>query len=165
MIKLLLILFALLISNAVYGIPAKSTVISLSVDGFSFDYLQKHQPKNILSFAKSGVSAPLLPVYPSKIFPNHLSIITGTYPVNHGIIHSRFYHPELDEKYYLGAGKENDTCLLQHLFGQWLKIIRLNQPFIFGQNQKQKGTLHQVIIFLIIKAHQIRQGLNNLLRG
>ena len=111
MIKFLLILFALLISNLVHGITAKSTVILLSIDGFSFDYIQKYQPKNILSFAESGVSARLLPVYPSKTFPNHLSIITGTYPVNHGIIHNRFYHPELNQKYYLSAGKENDTWL------------------------------------------------------
>jgi predicted AlkP superfamily pyrophosphatase or phosphodiesterase len=109
MIKFLLILFALLISNLVHGITAKSTVILLSVDGFSYDYLQRFKPKNLLSFVKSGVSARLLPVYPSKTFPNHLSIITGSYPINHGIIHNRFYHPKLDKKYYKGAGKENKT--------------------------------------------------------
>ena len=111
MIRFLSIFFALLISNAVYGITAKSTVILLSVDGFSFSYLQKYQPKNLLSFAKSGVNTRLLPVYPSKTFPNHLSIITGSYPVNHGIIHNRFYHPELKQQYSLGAGKKNKTWL------------------------------------------------------
>jgi|TARA_R110001583_G_scaffold178457_1_gene334301 predicted AlkP superfamily pyrophosphatase or phosphodiesterase len=111
MIKSLSIFFVLLLSNSVYGITAKSTVILLSVDGFSFNYLQKYQPKNILSFAKSGVSGRLLPVYPSKTFPNHLSIITGSYPVNHGIIHNSFYHPELDKKYYLSAGKDNNAWL------------------------------------------------------
>jgi predicted AlkP superfamily pyrophosphatase or phosphodiesterase len=111
MIKILSITLALLLSNAAYGITAKSTVILLSVDGFSFNYLQKYQPKNILAFANLGVSGRLLPVYPSKTFPNHLSIITGSYPVNHGIIHNSFYHPELDKKYYLSAGKENDAWL------------------------------------------------------
>jgi len=111
MIRSFSLLFALLLCNSVYGVTAKSTVILLSVDGFSFDYLQKYQPKNILSFAEFGVKAKLLPVYPSKTFPNHLSIITGSYPVNHGIIHNRFYHPELDKKYYLSAGKDNDTWL------------------------------------------------------
>ncbi|MDX2368899.1 MAG: ectonucleotide pyrophosphatase/phosphodiesterase [Colwellia sp.] len=116
MIKPLSILLALIISNSVYGIIANSTVILLSVDGFSFSYLQKYQPKNLLSFAKYGVSARLLPVYPSKTFPNHLSIITGSYPINHGIIHNSFYHPELDKKYYLGAGKVNDTWLTAEPF-------------------------------------------------
>ena len=111
MIKNLSIFFTLLLSNAAYGITAKSTVILLSVDGFSFNYLQKHQPKNILAFANLGVSARLLPVYPSKTFPNHLSIITGSYPINHGIIHNSFYHPELDKKYYLSAGKKNEKWL------------------------------------------------------
>ncbi|PHR84863.1 MAG: hypothetical protein COA59_05705 [Colwellia sp.] len=105
------ILFALLLSHSVDAITAKSTVILLSVDGFSFNYLQKYQAKNLLSFAKSGVSARLLPVYPSKTFPNHLSIITGSYPINHGIIHNKFYHPTLDQQYHLGAGKENETWL------------------------------------------------------
>lgn len=111
MIRFLSICFALLISNAVYGTTAKSPVILLSVDGFSFSYLEKYQPKNLLAFAKSGVNTRLLPVYPSKTFPNHLSIITGTYPVNHGIIHNRFYHPELAQQYSLGAGKKNKTWL------------------------------------------------------
>lgn len=111
MIRFLSILLILLISNSAYGIQAKSTVILLSVDGFSFSYLEKYQPKNLLAFAKSGVNARLLPVYPSKTFPNHVSIITGTYPVNHGIIHNRFYNPDLAQQYTLGAGKKNEAWL------------------------------------------------------
>jgi len=114
--RLLSIVIALLISNSVYGTTAKSTVILLSVDGFSYSYLQKYQPKNLLSFAKSGVQARLLPVYPSKTFPNHLSIITGNYPVNHGIIHNRFYHPKLVQQYSLGAGKKNKNWLTAEPF-------------------------------------------------
>jgi len=109
--RLLSIVIALLISKSVYGTTAKSTVILLSVDGFSYSYLQKYQPKNLLSFAKTGVNTRLLPVYPSKTFPNHLSIITGSYPVNHGIIHNRFYHPKLAQQYSLGAGKKNKNWL------------------------------------------------------
>lgn len=111
MTRIFLILLLLVTSNLAYGETAKSTVILLSVDGFSFSYLQKYHPKNILAFANSGASAPLQPVYPSKTFPNHLSIITGTYPVNHGIIHNKFYHPTLEQKYYLNASKDNNTWL------------------------------------------------------
>ena len=105
----LLLIFA--ISGSVYGKTAKSSVILLSIDGFAYDYLATYQPKNILEFGKAGASSKLLPVYPSKTFPNHLSIITGNYPENHGIIHNKFYHPALKKKYKLGAGKKNSAWL------------------------------------------------------
>ncbi|MCW8833751.1 MAG: ectonucleotide pyrophosphatase/phosphodiesterase [Colwellia sp.] len=107
------ILFSLIviISSSVYGKTAKSTVILLSIDGFAYNYLATYQPKNILAFAKTGTSAKLLPVYPSKTFPNHLSMITGVYPINHGIIHNSFYHPGENKNYRLGAGKKNKSWL------------------------------------------------------
>ena len=100
MSSVITLLFFFLISVSAYGKAAKSTVILLSIDGFSYDYLARYQPKNILEFGKIGASGKLLPVYPSKTFPNHLSIITGNYPENHGIIHNKFYHPDLKKKYH-----------------------------------------------------------------
>lgn len=39
-----------------------------------------------MTFIQQGTSAKaLLPVYPSKTLPNHLSIVTGRYPINNGI--------------------------------------------------------------------------------
>lgn len=139
MIRFLSILFILLISNSVYGITAKSTVILLSVDGFSFSYLQKYQPKNLLSFAKSGVSARLLPVYPSKTFPNHLSIITGSYPVNHGIIHNRFYHPKLAQQYSLGAGKKNKSWLTSAPFWSVVEDSSIKSAVYFWPESETIG--------------------------
>ncbi len=98
-------------SGSAYSKSAKPIVILLSIDGFSYEYLNKHQPSNILALAKSGVIAKLQPVYPSKTFPNHLSIITGSYPVNHGISNNSFYHPKLGKKYSKGAGKNNSAWL------------------------------------------------------
>lgn len=109
--RFMTLFFAVTISCSVHSKTAKSSLVLLSIDGFAYDYLAKYQPKNILAFAKSGVKAKLLPVYPSKTFPNHLSIITGEYPINHGIIHNKFYHPLLGEQYTLGAGKKNSTWL------------------------------------------------------
>jgi len=85
---------------------AKTPLILLSIDGFSNNYLSQFKPKNILSLANEGVVADaLLPVFPSKTFPNHLSIITGRYPAQHGIVHNRFYHRNLDKYYHLGAAE------------------------------------------------------------
>lgn len=109
--RLLSVIFTFILSSSVYGQTAKSTVILLSIDGFAYDYLAAYQPPNILNFGKSGASAKLLPVYPSKTFPNHLSIITGVYPEKHGIIHNKFYHPNLEQKYHLGAGKQSSAWL------------------------------------------------------
>ncbi|MDO6446941.1 ectonucleotide pyrophosphatase/phosphodiesterase [Colwellia sp. 1_MG-2023] len=91
---------------------ANNPLILLSIDGFSHDYLAQYKPKNILSLANKGVMAKgLTPVFPSKTFPNHLSIVTGMYPANHGIVHNSFYHRELKKQYSLGAGKNNSTWL------------------------------------------------------
>lgn len=89
-----------------------ATVILISIDGFAYKYLEKYKPDNLLKLAKNGVmSQGLLPIYPSKTFPNHLSMITGNYPINHGIVHNKFYNPQINEVYSLGAGKENSAWL------------------------------------------------------
>ena len=91
---------------------ADTPLILLSIDGFSNQYLSKYKPKNILSLASNGVLADALkPVFPSKTFPNHLSIITGRYPAEHGIVHNKFYHRELNKKYYLGGAADNSLWL------------------------------------------------------
>jgi len=112
---LVVFLTFILVSNA-YGKTAKSTVVLLSIDGFAYNYLETYQPQNIIAFGKSGVGAKLLPVYPSKTFPNHLSIITGVYPDKHGIIHNKFYNPTLRKKYTLGAGAKNSAWLTAQPF-------------------------------------------------
>lgn len=91
---------------------ANAPLVLISIDGFSQRYFEQYQPKTLNKLLKQGTSAKaLLPVYPSKTFPNHLSIITGLYPVNHGIIHNSFYHRQLKQKYSYGAGKYNASWL------------------------------------------------------
>ncbi|MGB1261265.1 MAG: ectonucleotide pyrophosphatase/phosphodiesterase [Cognaticolwellia sp.] len=88
---------------------AQTPLVLLSIDGFAQHYIEQYQPKALMSLIEQGTSAKaLLPVYPSKTFPNHLSIITGCYPSNHGIIHNDFFHREIGNAYQLGDGK-NDT--------------------------------------------------------
>jgi predicted AlkP superfamily pyrophosphatase or phosphodiesterase len=46
---------------------------------------------NLDKIKKEGVSAlSFKPSFPSSTFPNHLSIITGMYPQNHGLISNFF---------------------------------------------------------------------------
>ncbi len=87
-------------------------VILLSIDGFSQSYLEKYQPKHILALANHGVMAKsLTPVFPSKTFPNHLSIATGVYPAHHGIVHNVFYHRTIKKNYRVGIEKNDPRWL------------------------------------------------------
>lgn len=86
--------------------------ILLSIDGFAHHYLKQYKPQNILKLAKNGVNAEaLISVFPTKTFPNHLSIVTGNYPAKHGLVHNRFYNRELNKNYKLGIGKLDERWL------------------------------------------------------
>jgi len=72
----------------------KDPVILVSIDGYRHDYTVKYHPPWLSSLARRGSKlASLIPVYPSKTFPNHVSIITGMYPAKHGILSNRFFDP------------------------------------------------------------------------
>ncbi len=86
-------------------IEPTTPLILISVDGFRWDYFDKVETPNFDRIINNGIKADgLKTVYPSKTFPNHLSIITGNYPSNHGIVSNYFYDPSFDEYYYIGAG-------------------------------------------------------------
>lgn len=80
-------------------------LVLISIDGFGWDYFDKADTPNLDKIINRGVKAEgLKTVYPSKTFPNHISIVTGNYPDNHGIISNYFYDAEFDEYFYIGAG-------------------------------------------------------------
>lgn len=84
----------------------KPYVILISFDGFRWDFPHRGLTPNLKMMAEQGVSAlSLRPVFPTKTFPNHLSIITGMYPENHGIILNEFYDRFKCEKYKVGDEK------------------------------------------------------------
>jgi alkaline phosphatase D len=77
-------------------------ILLISIDGYRWDYNDIHKPKFLQKFKSEGASVKYLePSYPTKTFPNHLSIVTGRYPMNHGIIGNRFFAPDLDKSYSL----------------------------------------------------------------
>ncbi len=98
--------------NTLVKKQTKTPVILISIDGFAQNYLTQYPTPNLHKLMqKSLVAKALLPIYPSKTFPNHLSIVTGVYPDKHGIIHNKFYDRKLNEFYHLGAGKEQPKWL------------------------------------------------------
>ena len=64
----------------------RPTVILVSIDGWRWDYAQKYPAPHVTRLVERGVSAPLIPSFPSKTFPNHYTIVTGLYPGHHGIV-------------------------------------------------------------------------------
>jgi ectonucleotide pyrophosphatase/phosphodiesterase family member 5 len=94
MMKKYLFIISLFILGTLNFAQTKPYVILISFDGFRWDYLNRGISPNLEKIKESGVSAlSLRPSYPSKTFPNHLSIITGMYPAHHGIIANSILNP------------------------------------------------------------------------
>ncbi len=75
-------------------------LLLISFDGFRADYLSKTDTPNFDSLVEEGVvSDGLIPIFPTKTFPNHYTIVTGLYPENSGLVGNNMYDPEMDAYY------------------------------------------------------------------
>lgn len=91
--------------------PEGQKVLLISIDGFMNEYLDRNETPNFDRFIKSGVMAEhMIPVFPTKTFPNHYSLVTGLYVENHGIISNSFPDDSLDARFSYGPpeGSAND---------------------------------------------------------
>jgi predicted AlkP superfamily pyrophosphatase or phosphodiesterase len=78
----------------------KPYVVLISFDGFKPEYLQRIALPNFERVTQRGVrSVGMIPVYPSKTFPNHFSIVTGMYSETHGLVGNRFWDPARNAAY------------------------------------------------------------------
>jgi predicted AlkP superfamily pyrophosphatase or phosphodiesterase len=79
--------------------PPRPAVLLVSLDGFRWDYLDRGLTPNLERLAREGVRAEaMVPVFPTKTFPNHYSIVTGRYPAKHGIVGNVFTAPDLNDR-------------------------------------------------------------------
>ena len=105
-IKILFSLFILVARCTAWNIPSgqeQHTTFIVSFDGFRWDYLNRGITPNIAKLQHRGVSAlSLRPAFPTKTFPNHLTLLTGVYPEHHGILHNEFLNPRTSERYRVG---------------------------------------------------------------
>jgi predicted AlkP superfamily pyrophosphatase or phosphodiesterase len=75
------------------------TVLLISIDGFRWDYLDRGLTPNLSRLAREGVRAEaLVPVFPTKTFPNHYTIVTGRYPARHGIVSNVVTAPDIGRR-------------------------------------------------------------------
>jgi predicted AlkP superfamily pyrophosphatase or phosphodiesterase len=77
-------------------------VVLVAIDGWRWDYIERFQPPAISRLARLGVVADaLIPVFPSKTFPNHYTIVTGLYPASHGITSNNMIDPSIPGRFSL----------------------------------------------------------------
>lgn len=94
----LLILFTAISCNS--NQPQTNKLLLISFDGFRYDYLSKTDTPNFDKLVENGViSEGLIPIFPSKTFPNHYAIATGLYPENNGFVGNNMYDPEMDASF------------------------------------------------------------------
>ena len=79
-------------------------VILISFDGWRWDYMSRAHVPNLQKLASRGVRAEaLIPVFPTKTFPNHYTIVTGLYPENHGIVSNVIADPGFPRRFTMSA--------------------------------------------------------------
>lgn len=79
-------------------------LILISLDGWRWDYLERLQPPTLSRLARDGVRADgLIPVFPSKTFPNHYTLVTGLTPARHGVTSNNIDDPHLPRRLTLAA--------------------------------------------------------------
>jgi predicted AlkP superfamily pyrophosphatase or phosphodiesterase len=78
-------------------------LLLISFDGFRHDYIAKTETPNFDAMIANGVeSKGLIPIFPSKTFPNHYAIATGLYPEDNGFVGNSMYDPEMDAYFSIG---------------------------------------------------------------
>lgn len=93
----------------------KPYVILVSFDGMKPEYLERFALPNFARVMRAGVrSEGMIPVFPSKTFPNHYAIVTGMYAETHGIVGNRFWDPARGASFAMG-----DTIAV--LDGTWYR--------------------------------------------
>jgi predicted AlkP superfamily pyrophosphatase or phosphodiesterase len=125
---LLLALFLGLGHNpAVRGDGGKPTVILVSFDGWRWDYRTKYSAPNLTRLVARGVSADLIPSYPSKTFPNHYTIVTGLYPGHHGIVANTIKDPPTGRRLSMSNSRENQDSMWWGGEPIWVTVQRAGQ--------------------------------------
>lgn len=83
--------------------PKSNPVLLISFDGFMNEYIERNETPNFDRILKNGVKAEyLVPIFPTKTFPNHFTTVTGLYAENHGIITNSFRDSKRNARFSYG---------------------------------------------------------------
>jgi len=91
------LLLVLLPSGSALAQAQEPVLLLIGIDGLRWDIIDRHPAPVLQSLAAQGVRAQgLVPVMPSKTFPNFYAIATGLYPENNGVLDNASYDAALD---------------------------------------------------------------------
>ena len=83
--------------------PLGPTLLVISIDGARHDFLELHDAPALSALADRSLRADALqPVFPTKTFTNHYSLVTGLLPRNHGIVDNNMYDNRMNLRFSLG---------------------------------------------------------------
>ncbi|CAF1254910.1 unnamed protein product [Rotaria sordida] len=107
-------------------------LLIISLDGFRHDYLNEHELPTINRFRNEGVHAThgMRPTFTTLTFPNHISIATGMYQEEHGIVHISFFDRLLNKTIGMDSRDE----------GQW-SDPKVEPLWITATKQKVKSAV------------------------
>ena len=85
--------------------------IVISLDGFHPSLISKRNTPflhDLYELKYNGgmniTSTPfMIPSFPTETFPNHWTLVTGQYPIRHGIVSNVFWDPDLSEEFHPGV--------------------------------------------------------------
>jgi predicted AlkP superfamily pyrophosphatase or phosphodiesterase len=96
----LALLLGRLLAGAALPQPDPPRLIVISIDGFRWDYLDRAPAARLRALAAAGARVDrLIPVFPTKTFPNHYTIVTGLYPEHHGIVANTMVDPAIPRRF------------------------------------------------------------------
>jgi predicted AlkP superfamily pyrophosphatase or phosphodiesterase len=90
----------LLVCLGTGSVQAREPLLLIGIDGLRWDIIDRHPAPVLRALAAAGVrSQGLVPVMPSKTFPNFYAIATGLYPENNGVLDNASYDEVLDKSF------------------------------------------------------------------
>lgn len=91
------VLLAVLTPGLVHAQEQAPSLLLIGIDGLRWDIIDRHPAPVLRSLAARGVrSQGLVPVMPSKTFPNFYAIATGLYPEHNGVLDNASYDEALE---------------------------------------------------------------------
>lgn len=98
LVMILQVLFPALVQAQQTDQPGEPPLLLLiGIDGLKWDIIDRHPAPALQSIVQQGVRVEsLVPVMPSKTFPNFYAIATGLYPEHNGVLDNATYDPSLD---------------------------------------------------------------------
>lgn len=94
--------FRIINSSLIRSVDIQQRLLMLSLDGFRYDYIERYDLGNFKSFLlkeKGSCASYMNPQFTTQTFPNHWSIVTGSFVEKHGIIANSFYDPLFNETF------------------------------------------------------------------